>query len=89
MKKFQIIMLDTLVGPKPLRTPAGWKFDKTATHVWAALLREQRRSKFKLARDRHARDIAVGMLANILANAIGMASVYWTQAAKEIVDEKP
>lgn len=81
--QYQILKIDTLVGPKDLRAPAGWDFDETAIHVWSALLAETRRSPI-LARDKHAQRWACDLLGNILANTLGMASFYWTEAAKTL-----
>lgn len=82
----QIIILDTVVGPKELRAPAGWEFDKTSTHVWSALLSETRRAP-KLGKDKHARQHTIDVLSNILANVLGMAGFYWEQEAKRILGE--
>lgn len=83
----QIVLIDTIMGPKPLRAPDGWEFDKTGVIVWAALLSAVR-LKPTLGKDKHAREQLIFSLANILSSALGMASPYWIEQAGIVVNGK-
>jgi hypothetical protein len=65
--------------------PGGWVFDKTAVIAWARLLNETRQKDFRRQRDKFMSEAKIEVLANVLANAIGMASTYWILRAREIV----
>lgn len=83
----QTLMLDTITGPRSILAPTGWEFDKTATIVWARLLTLYRRANkpFKTQRDRLVHDGKIEIIALVLASALGMATPYWQNAARDIV----
>ena len=85
----QTLILATLSGPKPILAPAGWEFDETAIIVWARLLQltNESRRPFKRQRDKFVVAGQIEILAIILANALGMATPYWEQAALEFVEQ--
>jgi hypothetical protein len=85
----QWVTLDTIVGPKQLPAPDGWQFGKTDVIVWARLMdcvEIRQQGVLKRRRDEHVFDGKIDELANVLANAHGMASPYWINAAKELTD---
>ncbi len=84
----QMLKLDTIVGEREIPAPGGWPFDKTAVIVWAAILAETRLKSFKRQRDKFVCEAKIEVLANVLANALGMASTYWVLEARAVVEEE-
>lgn len=82
----QTLHIDTIAGPRPLKAPGGWKFDRAGTTAWCWLVTYtgQLRGPFKRQRDRYVLEGQIHALAIVLSNALGMAPPYWESAAKEI-----
>lgn len=88
----QTIWLDTVIGLKSVKAPAGYDFDKTGKLVWSRLLALT--DKFKVANSSHralkSEKVALAaqrrVLANILANAYGMSDFFWEQVSNELCD---
>lgn len=87
MSDTQTIMIETIIGPRPILAPATWEFDKTATVAWAKLLELTRESRMphKSLRDRKVLEGQIYILAIVLANALGMAPPYWSGFAFAII----
>jgi hypothetical protein len=86
---WQTLTRDTIAGTQQLQAPAGWEFDATAVLVWSTLVQRTREMHGPGARRRtrlaHFRlDGQIEELANVLANALGMAAPYWYDAAREV-----
>lgn len=82
--KYQVLRMDTPGGPKPLKAPAGWKFDRTAKSVWAQMIGLVNQPTPKTLRDRAIKSGQLYILGNVLANALGMAAPYWEDQAREM-----
>lgn len=74
--------------PECIIAPDEWTFDETATEVWYWLLAETRRKEFKRQRDKFTCEAKIEVLANILANVLGMAGAYWVLQAREIAPKR-
>lgn len=83
----QLLTLDTLSGTKRIKAPDRWWFDKTATIAWAKLLDLMKEPQAKTKREEYAKDRQIYILALVLANSLGMAPPYWTEAARKLCRE--
>jgi hypothetical protein len=84
----RFLTLQTIVGPKAVPAPEKWKFDKTTTIVWAKLLELARDyiGPFQRQRDKYVAEGQIDVLANVLANSLGMADYYWRRQALDIAE---
>lgn len=81
----QVLTVRTLAGPKYIKAPGGWKFDKCSCIVWHTLLQLSMKTKFKTRKEAASNADRVTVLANVLADNFGMSTFYWAQAAEEFV----
>lgn len=81
----QILEVRTIVGPKDVPAPAGFKFDATATTAWIKIvdLARDLRKPTKLKRDRFILEGQVEVLALVLANSLGLTPFYWSKIATD------
>jgi hypothetical protein len=88
MAETQALTLETIAGPKKIKAPGRWQFDKTAIIVWSRLLQytRERLKPQKRKRDEHELDAQIHALSIVLANSLGMAPPYWELAAKELLN---
>lgn len=72
-------------GDELIPAPSGWKFDDGTTEAWYWLVAFSRSDiRFKTKRDAYVNDARREILAQVLANTLGMASPYWLRCATEI-----
>lgn len=84
----QTLTIDSPFGPREILAPAGWDFNSTDARVWSKLLDLTRNTQFKTKRDEAVNNAQIEVLANVLANCLGMAAFYWVKVAREFVEKE-
>ena len=81
------VEIDSIMGPRRLPAPQMTLPDKTSIHCWSRLLAASRRlgaGGYKTKRAEADDRVQVGILALVLANAVGMAPPFWVMEAERL-----